>query len=982
MKGDPSSSKAGDSEESRIARRIEAIINMSNTSILRTIYLAGYGYLQTVAIRDNDIAYDVFALLTFVTGILATYIGSLLYYYLQSKTKHKRDYLAFRTTLDSFNNIARGLFACFVLGFVLLILTLSREGFAAFPSSDDKYIPFVVLLIGLAFILYTISAIIARQLEFQDFGTKEATSLAKFRNDSDVERYIESSSSRRNTDIDLRQEEMDFVGRNKDFCDSVSVRAIFLTNISKECLKRYVPAGAGGTLFVTISSFALLAALITICVSSVLGICIQYVMKSRRKAYVLRVIGIIMRSSYSYVFCFIMLDLVLILAPYGCGFGEFAKINALFGSLALLLSLYAIFSCRLAYLEVRHLDSDVEGESDEEYVAKRRFCDNILKQSSMVGVQATISSNMVFGSMLLFSSSVYETNGRGFVSSVYLCVSLVAISFFLKAALLDTLTSLYANYLDNPNKLYHFLLRTRWVANSTTFLFFAAIVAWLMLFAMSTFENVYGDANMTDYSPYWHGSFIGIVLIVAASVYLDSKYEFSNVPDGVYKSLTSPFTINATTFFTETDEPKKRPSARVRSTNNAVSSVTVGAAITVASNGSIWDSSSSSSSSEESAFRLAKARSQCDNMSLLSQKLIFLIGSGFYLATVASSFDRRSARYFYALMCSCIFVFGTVTLAWTLMYNIKYNQLAYNHCNDKVQQFSEATKPFYKLVMLMSLALLVALVLAVSVSGSARRSINNQKSVGAIIITTAALTFALVVVPVCRLALIHGTNSRVENQVSEKMLSSRGFEVMGTEQMETFEVQINKLSDIAVFIAANTAGELVTSQALSENPYLNYYYFVITGATFAASVATLCILASVKYFLWESKTLRERLSYLALLSGVKVRVFSLYLFSLFAWTLSLLFLNQVKTGGKEFDGSQASFVCIIALTCVAMALVGWHAKSLNVKASGAAGQSSEGNEDAIRISVGSQRPTFVTENPMVLGSKSAKFRERDSNITL
>jgi hypothetical protein len=168
-------------------------------------------------------------------------------------------------------------------------------------------------------------------------------------------------------------------------------------------------------------------------------------------------------------------------------------------------------------------------------------------------------------------------------------------------------------------------------------------------------------------------------------------------------------------------------------------------------------------------------------------------------------------------------------------------------------------------------------------------------------------------------------------------------------------------------------------------------FIVVTGFTFATCAATLCILALIKYFLWESKSVHERLNYGALLSDVKARVFLMYLLSLFAWNLSLLFLNQVKAGGKEFDGSQTAFLCICTVTCVTMVLVGWYAKSLNVRASSISQQGSSGDEDdgddsnavRIRISVASQRPSFVTVNPLMSQSaRSARFRDTNSNIHL
>ena len=949
----PETSEEDMEDNRRIGRRIGAIINTANTSLLRSTYIAGYGYYQIANSKYKDLPYDVFCVLTFSLSLLSVHIGSLLVYYLQVSRKHKWHYLSFKSTLDSFNGLARIQFQLFLFSSIFFMLSLSREGYNSFPDYSDKYIPFIIMLFGLVFVLYCIFAVVGRQLEFQDLGNdeKKSTKSSLVRKSIEIESLVSELQEEY-----LEQQQLDFAGRNKKFCDNISSRAVYIINMTQYTLKKYHPSGSiAGTFFIILSTFSLFTGLVTLFISSVSGIFIEDTIKKSRMAYVLRIYDILNISSGSYVLSFLLLDIAIILTPYGNDYSDFGSLNTIFGLFAIILSVCAILSCRKSYFEVRYLPDTQSIETEDDIVAKKKYVDDVMKQSSLVGGQATVSSGFVFSLMLTFYKDVYKYN-KSLKAYTYLALALITITSGLTAAILDTLIGLYTNSLQNSNKIYHFIIRTRWITITTNLLFFISLYAWFALFAMFGFTRDKQDKNLLNYRPLVC-SLLGIGMIIMANVYLDGKYEFVDVADYVFKILKSPLPPTPNSAAID-DEPRDRHSI------------------------SGEDSHHDGHHDGHNDYDHKKAKSQYETLNLVGYKLLFLGGTAF-LYTSAFSFDSDSLGYFYNIMCSITFTISAVLVSWALLYNIRSNQIM-----NKIKEFSIETVSFYKISIILGSLLLITFLMAISCVGSANRPLKNQDGINAIIICTVIFIFTLLFASLAQLTYFHSTTLSNNTESKTRMESGppppkTSSEQMRGKEIDRYEEQINNISNTSAFVASNVAGELITSVAKSTSAFFNYYYFIMTGITFGTSIVALSMSTQIKYYLWESVSLKERLMYGAMLANVKSTMFFLYLVSLLSWNLSLLFLVQVKIDGVTKSGSEeALFYFMVTFNTLAILGTAQYTRSLSRVALGRVG--GDGGETIIggigtaysaRSDDDSTTASQMMENPLLASLANVKIKK-------
>ena len=117
----------------------------------------------------------------------------------------------------------------------------------------------------------------------------------------------------------------------------------------------------------------------------------------------------------------------------------------------------------------------------------------------------------------------------------------------------------------------------------------------------------------------------------------------------------------------------------------------------------------------------------------------------------------------------------------------------------------------------------------------------------------------------------------------------------------------NSLIFRSAFVAGNVMYELLFSQSVALEWYLNYFYFAADSWTFAAGVSTVAISTCVNYLFGQLDSHEKKVMFAKLMRPLKGGIFFLSSSSLVSWVLGSILLGKVKYTASHNDLWEPSF---------------------------------------------------------------------------
>jgi len=864
-----------------------------NMSATRATFLAGFAYYQigrfryspTVSYADSsDTMYIVFVTVSFQASLLCAILGFSFNYYLSSLKKGSEK----KAFCENNRVLIRYVYQLLIWSAVSYLLGLGRIGFVYYPGGYMKYFPFGMMIL-FAILMYTgwyMVPRIAAQLHTIGRDEEEVSAHQEFAdsviNDSKYGKFKREGHDDPYESTLLKH------------CSTISGRAIFIAGLGQQAMMRFMPnagldygMGAwtpnstiyenpspipGGTPHfayddIAANSFLFFATLATglAFVSgftlSTVEIFVADAPEQKQLAFAILVTPLARACYFAYGTSLVLISITIVLMGYGTNSPSWACLS---------LGLISALTMLGGFLYSNHWANKIQANEAEEAANtkdRKMVFDNLLETTHNAGGMATYAVGYVYYNVLTMNSDVMYMQPNSALFQGYIFVNALTVILGLNAIIFDSFIAILVNDITCSVKRLLFMQHVSWITALVDAGYKISLVGWLVVFAFFGQIKLWDQSvkpaqyyAVTTWTPYitMISSILAGLITLVASLHMTCVY--NEVFNGSYPDeLNVPEGVDLTV----TRELKRQGS-----------------------------------------------------MNALAAGVLFLGGFAFF----ATDFFKKVADWqtaamidFYLTTLSLCFSASICVLYWSSSYNTHMSQLP---TDAHRFVFSRRTQFIYYLTLVAGGVTVSSILLAVLFLGVMKNNEYNPENayylVENCVWPMASLSFVIILAKICYMVPIFCSTRQAE--------LANSFDSEETEDYRQYEAELDQSTTTSGFVAGNVCYELLFSDALAPDIWINYYYFGLTALAFGLAVAACSVSVLMRVGIGGLDTENGRKTFVRKASNVEALVFYLSNTSIFSWMIACLALGYTKYQAPKPQLWEPSFF-ITCLTVLAVLFI-------------------------------------------------------------